>query len=146
METVHALTAQTSTFVSANAQSIGVGVALVLITAIAVIYQRRQARGKILPPVTPDTLWENAARTGFVSLPHKVCASEWVADHTAQDVSQGATFRLHMPIPYHFIVTADYALSRLILAGDAGAGVREQDKSPGIKNINLFPSVDNILT
>ena len=146
MDQLLLLVNQAKTWVGANPLEIGFAVAAVVLTVLIVKYQHRQAQSKLMPPLTPDTLWENAVRTGYVSLPHKVQCTEWVADNTSQDVSKGATFRLSMPIPYHFVVTADYALSRLILAGDADSRIKEADKSPGIKNINIYPSIDSILS
>ena len=69
-----------------------------------------------------------------------------VCDNTNQDTSKGATFALSMPIPYHFFTTCDYELMRLILAGSTDPKTEEADKSSRIKNINLYPEIDSILT
>ena len=51
-----------------------------------------------------------------------------------------------MPVPWHFFITCDYELCRLILNGSTDGKVKEADKSPGTRTINLYPEIDSILT
>lgn len=71
---------------------------------------------------------------------HRVC------DNTDQDTSKGATFALSMPLPWHFFTTCDYQLMKLIISGSADGKIKEADKSPNIKTINLYREIDSILT
>lgn len=98
------------------------------------------------PPVAPYTLMENVRRTGWPSLPHKVECTEWVEDNCKQDTTSGATFALRLPLPWPFVTTADYKLGRLVLSGSADGKVKEADKSPSNKNLNLVPNVYNLLS
>lgn len=120
--------------------------AVVLFSLAVAFYLHQKRKSKQLPPVAPYSLWENVTRTGYVSLPHKVESSEWVCDNTDQDTSKGATFALTMPLPYHFFTTADYQLCRIVLSGSADGKIKEADKSPTLRNINLYPDIDSILT
>lgn len=125
---------------------IPVALLIPIITVIVVIYFKRAKKALFYPPCTPDSLWANATRGGFVSLPHKVAMSEWVCDHTRQNTSRGATFRMSMPTPFNFFTTADWSLARIILNGDVAKDIQECDKTSAIKNINIFPNIDSILT
>ena len=69
-----------------------------------------------------------------------------VCDNTTQDTRKGATFALSMPLPMHFFTTCDYELMRLILSGSTDGKIKEADKSPSIKTINLYREIDSVLT
>ena len=53
------------------------GVILATLATVALCVRLHRRKQPPLPPMAPNSLWENIKRSGYPSLPHKVEVSEW---------------------------------------------------------------------
>ena len=135
--------------------SVGTAIAAIALLGVVLRYYFRMLtthKDKNLPPLRGKSWRENPrilttieGAAGMMFL-KDICRDMERSLHNDQNKTKGSgvIFRLAMPGFAPFIICADYKAARIVLEGDSARDIEESEKSPFVRQFDLFPNRPNV--